>query len=364
LKPDFPPAGVIAHFGMPKTGTTSIQLSLMRRLADERFHYLKLGHANASYAIANAFKTEAHKFHRHRKEGTSPERLSQLRREAADHLNAELDAAAGRTAILSAEVVFTFDESELNALCRALARGGPLRVAGYVRRPKEFMESLFQQGIRGGRGNFAVDRLFPRYRQRLQTLDTVFGRGNTLIWPYVPASFPAGCVVQDFCRRLGIAFPSEHVTRTNESLSLPALSLLYAYRKFGPGYGVGPQVMRENKLLVRSLRGLPGPKVRLHSSVVAPVLQARRSEIEWVEERISASLAEDPAAHDEHAVRSESDLLVFSPDSLAWLAGQLGEAYASRRHRDMSPTEVAGWMHLLRAKVAAEQEARRSSRAA
>jgi hypothetical protein len=347
------PDRVVMHFGMPKTGTTSIQLSLMRRLSDERFRYLKLGYANGSYAIASAFKADPGRFHRHRKEGTSAEQLRQLREEAVNGLRSQLEAASGRTAILSAEVVFGFDETELQALCRALGRHGAVTAVGYIRRPKEFIESTFQQLVKGGRSNFAVDRLFPRYRARLETIDAVLGRESTRIWLFDPASFPGRCAVQDFCARLGIGLRPEDVTRTNEGLSRPALALLYAYRKFGPGYGVGPQVMWENKLLVRRVRKLPGPKLRLHSSLVAPVLETKRPEIEWVQERLGASLAEDIAAHDEGAVRSEEDLLAFTPESLRWLAGELGDEFAGRWRADMSPREVAEWMHLLRARTAA-----------
>lgn len=348
---------VVMHFGMPKTGTTSIQLSLMRRLSDPRFHYIKLVYANGSYAIANAFKTEPAKFHRHRKQGTSPDELRRLRHESLDSLTRELQAAAGRTAILSAEVVFTFDVPELDALCRFLGQHGRVTAVGYVRPPKEFIESTFQQLVKGGRAIFGVDKLFPRYRARLEKFDVVLGRESTRIRLFNRASFPGGCVVQDFCGRLGIAFPAQDVIRHNEALSRDAVSLLYAYRKFGPGYGVGPHVMRENKLLTRRLGALAGPRFHLHSSLIAPVVAAKREEIAWVEERIGASLAEDMTANNESAVRGEQDLLTFSPHALGWLGEQLGEPYRSGWRPDMKAREVADWMHRLRGRLAAGGEA-------
>lgn len=347
------------HFGMPKTGTTSIQFSLARHLSDERFRYLTLGSPNGSPAVAGAFKARPGRFHRHRKEGTPPAQLLQLRQEALESLGGHLAASAGRTAILSAEVVFTFDEAELAGLCRVLGQHGTVTAVGYIRRPKEFMESSFQQLVKGGRGRFDVANLFPRYRERLQKFDAVLGRGNTRFWMFDPRSFPGGCVVQDFCTRIGADFRPEDVIRANESLSLPALALLYAYRKYGPGYGVGQGVVRENRLLAKRVGALPGPRARLHSSLVAPVLAAKRREIEWIEERVGASVAEELAAHDDGAIRGEEDLLRFTPDSLRWLAEQLGEPFVSQWRPDMSPVEVAGWMHLLRAKVAAAREARR-----
>jgi hypothetical protein len=127
---------------------------------------------------------------------------------------------------------------------------------------------------------------------------------------------------------------------------------LFAYRKFGPGFGVGPTVLRENRRLASRVAKLSGPKLRLHSSLVAPVIAERREDIEWMEARLGVSLAEDLAAHDEGAIRSEEDLLRFSPETLQWLAEQLGGDYVQRWRPRMGPREVADWMHQLRMQLA------------
>src|SRR5690606_27887151 len=88
----------------------------------------------------------------------------------------------------------------------------------------------------------------------------------------------------------------------------------------------------------------------LHSSLVAPVLAEQRKDIEWMEARLGASLAEDLAAHDDVAIHSEEELLRFTPESLQWLAEQLDEDHAQT---EMSPTEVADRMHQLRVRLAA-----------
>jgi hypothetical protein len=343
---------VVVHFGMPKTGTTSIQRSLSKRLSDARFHYIDLG-SNPNHAIATAFKGEPSRYRRHAKLGTPPEQLPHLRDMALRKLRAELETAATRTGILSAEIICTMRAQDIRGLNAELAaRGSPVMAVGYVRRPKEAMESVFQQQVKGGRRQtFDTNQLFPKYRGRLRKMDEVFGRENTQAWLFDPARFPGNCVVQDFCARLGIAFDPGAVVRANDALSRPALSLLYAYRKLGPGYGTGPDVIRENKLLIRRLRALPGPKLRLHSGLVVPVIDSRREDIAWTEERIGVSLAEDLGAHDQHAVRSEDDLLAFTPESLSWLAKELGPEFAPKWRPDMSPGQVAEWMHLLRIRV-------------
>ena len=353
-----PDAGpVVVHFGLPKTGSTSIQESLFRYLSDPRFHYVSFGNAKTSLVIATGFKDDPARFGTHARRGTSSNELQRLKKQAVESLEAELQAAGARTAILSSEAISAFGMPEIRNLCSFMTgHRRAVTAVAYVRRPKEYMESVFQQRVKGGTQRFRASSLLPNFRARFEHFDAVLGRQNVGLWLFDPASFPGHCVVQDFCSRLGITFRPEDAVRANEGLSLPALSLLFAYRKFGPGYGVGPTVPLENSLLVTKIRTLPGPKLRLHSSVVAPVIRARRKGIEWMEERLGASLAEDLSAHDEGAIRSEEDLLRFSPEASRWLAGELGEDYVRRWHPGLSPQEVADWMHLLRIKLAASDK--------
>jgi hypothetical protein len=340
----------IIHFGMDKTGSTSIRASLSKNLSDPRFHYVTLGIANASRGLSAGFKENPATFPYFRHSGLSDEELAKRKTEAIGQLGSELQRAAGRTAILSAEAVSNFNEQEFRHLCDTIGRHGrETAAAGYIRRPKEYMESNFQQQVRGSfLGRLLPDRLLPDYR-RFEKFDAVLGRDNVRFWLFDPKSFPDGCVVRDFCARLDIRFRPEDVIRINEGLSRPALSLLFAYRKFGGGYKPGPALTRQNALLVLCLQKLAGPKLRLHSSLVAPVIAARREGIAWTEDRLGASLAEDLAAHDDDAIRSEEDLLKFSPESLHWLAGQLGPEYVQRVRPDMRPQEVAEWMQALNA---------------
>jgi hypothetical protein len=349
---------LVVHFGMHKTGTSSIQESLFRRLADKRFYYVNFGIPNASNGVTMCFRTDLERYGPLRKTGVTAEKLASRRAEALRRLSSEIEASAGRAAVISGEHIGKLSDAELRDMRKFLVERGrrTLLPIAYVRRPKEYMESAFQQRVRGGLGRLNAERLFPEYRQRFAKFDTVFGRDNVRLSVFDPGRFPGGCVVRDFCARVGIEFSAEEVIRVNEALSLPALSLLFAYHRFGPGFGVGPRVLQENRLLVERLRQLPGPKPRLHSALVAPVIERRRDEIEWMEARLEASLGEELAAHDEGAVRSEADLLKFSAESLHWLAQQLGPEHVRRCHPAMSPEEVAAWVHLLRLRLSGRED--------
>jgi hypothetical protein len=355
MGPELRSGATLVHFGMHKTGTSSIQESLFQRLADPRFHYVNLGMANASTGISMCFRADMGGYGTFVKRGVHAGNLPRFREKAVGLLRAEMEACAKKIAIVSGENISQLEEAELRALHGFMAgRDRPVTAVAYVRRPKEYMESAFQQRVRGGLDSLVASKLYPGYRNRLEKFDVVYGRDNVQLWLFDPKRFPGGCVVQDFCARLGIAFRPEDAIRVNDGLSLPALSLLFAYRKFGPGFGVGPSVLYENRLLVNRIRTLPGPKLRLHSSLVAPVIAGQREDIEWMEARLGGvSLAEDLAAHDEGAIRSEEDLLRFSPEALRWLAEELG---GERWRPDMRAQEVADWMHRLRVRLAAADE--------
>ena len=359
------PSRTVIHFGMDKTGSSSLRASLSARLKDPRFHYVMLGISNASRGLAAAFKEDPASFPFFKQSGLTPEELAKVRAEALEGLEAELRKAVGRTAVMSAEAVTNFSQAEFANLCGFIGeRSGPIQAVGYIRRPRDYMESVFQQQVKGS----FVAALRPRsllgdYRARFEKFDAVLGKDNARLWLFEPRSFPDGCVVQDFCSRIGIQVPKNQVIRVNEGLSRAAVSLLFAYRKFGGGQAPRPTLFRENALLTNHLEKLGGPKLRLHSSLTAPVIRHHRDAIAWMEERLGEPLTEDLRADDAHAIRSESDLLQFPPESLKWLAGQLGPDCAARCRPGMPAQEVAEWVDLLRVKLAAADEQARKGKA-
>lgn len=278
-------------------------------------------------------------------------------------LEKELQSANDRAAILSGERASNMASPELEDLYGyLLKRTHDVWAVGYIRSPKGFMESAFQQRVKGGMKCFdRLETTCPKY-WHLRKLDRVFGKDRVRLWKFDPVNFVNGDVVQDFCRRLGIRFDASGSIRANEGLSLKALGFLYAYRKYGPGYGVGPQVIGENRALIRKMRELRGGKVRLHSSLIAPAIEAIRRDVDWMEDRLGSPLMEDIYRHDDVAIRSEQDLLTFCPEDLQWLAQQLGGKYERRWREGMAAEEVAKWMHQLRLKLAAERVMSKESR--
>jgi hypothetical protein len=346
------PANVILHFGMPKTGSSSIQASLYAGLRDTRFSYLHFGRANANREVIIGFAGDPNRYSLIRRLALSDEALEQARCDVHRRMLEQIERAAGKTVILSCEALYGLKLTELRALV-ALLRGAAGRVTavGYLRRPRAFMESSFQQRLKAlETKTFDPALHMPNYRGQLEKFDKVLGCSKVQYWLFDRERFPGGCVVQDFCSRVGIRFDADAVIHQNEGFSLGAISLLYVYSKFGVGYGIGAEAIAANRSFHSKLRELTGPRLRFHADVIAPFLIRRRATIEWAEGRTGASLDDNATIDDALAVRSEQDLLRVPPEAVDWLKQQLGEDAGDLQFAS-PPEQIASAVHRLRLKV-------------
>ena len=112
--------------------------------------------------------------------------------------------------------------------------------------------------------------------------------------------------------------------------------------------------MRQNDLLVDRLACLRGDKWHLAWQAVAPVLDKNASDITWIETLTGESFSETHPDEGGGAIFSEADFLHYQPDTLMWLAQQLGDDFVTRCRVDMQAEEVATWIGLLHDKLAEE----------
>jgi len=345
---------------MPKTGTSSIQETLYFGLQDPQFHYYSAGEISGSRVLRTltAERKVADFFWGAR--GGDPAFMERKRREYERRLERCLKRVreSGRHLILSGESGWVLTVSEATRLRDLLQAGGfEVEVVVYVRPWKEMLESSIQQRARGFSifGSPTPLPLFPdaarhfRYRDYLETLDTVFGRERVRARKFEVKSFPGGCVVRDFCQQVGVAIDERCIRRVNESLSLEAVRLLESYRRFGNREGTtGFWRYWQHSWLVQRLQTLGGPKVRVHSSLAESLLSPLLEQRSWLEERLGASLAEDFRNHDEDdCLRVDEDLYRFREESLRWLAKQTGGPMP-RGWGEESARQVGALMHRLR----------------
>lgn len=323
----------IVHVGFPKTGTTSIQSSLLYGLRDPRFRLLTLDSDFGNLLVSSAFRVGFGEGKQLFSRDIDPRQAAAATMRSRRYLDRALAAAArdGVTPILSAEAIIGFNEASLAALRDHLVeRGWTPRVLAYVRPPFDYLTSLLVQGVRANLWfardleAFSADERFNPVKN-VRRLDQVFGAESVSPHWFEPASFPGRCVVRHFCGTLGIDFRGEDVVRENDSLNLAGIRFLYAMIDSGHGRGSGLMSRIRWRVLIERLAGVPGPPMRLHSSITDRLAERLRPDWGWLESRLGRTLPMTSRSGDaDDGIRGAADLLDFSPESLEWLARTAG----------------------------------------
>lgn len=351
----------ILHIGMPKTGTTSIQSSLSDSLCDRRFRLITLDNYFGNHMISAAFMpTEfdrASIFFR----GVRPEQIRTIQSNAKAYLDRSLRSArkSGQVPIISAEIIWMFSKEQLRTLSNFLAkRGFRSKVYGYIRAPLDMLESVLQQKIKIGRVEpwkelLGMIRGFP-YRRKISELDDVFGQESVDLKFFDPASFPSKCVVVDLCERAGIEFSRNKVVRVNESLNLNAIKFLHSLGRYRVAQGktlpasMTTMDMLKWESLAHVLKTVPGPPLRLHSSLTLPLVEATKVEQLAIEERLRRSVPLTLAVRrKDEGIRSESDLNRFDRVALDWLEDFTGRRIGQNGQDSDIASAVGGMLDRL-----------------
>jgi hypothetical protein len=332
--------------GMHKTGTTSIQESL-NNFEDDKFVYAKLGeHGNHSLPVYSAFAENPGKHHLHRASQRDDEAVRAYVARVWSDFDRSFIKARGRTLLISGEDIGVLPDRLLVKLRDYLrSRVDDVTIVGYVRSPAGFMQSHFQQRVKSATvRSFDPEAMYRSYRASFEKFDTVFGRESVTLWKFNPVKFPEGCVVQDFCGRLGIQFPKQRIVRLNESLSRQATASLYTYAKFGEHYGARNITGAAGMRLGQIIGGTD--KFRFSPDVLRPVIKKYRDDIEWMEARLGEPLQEELEQYRPGDVGEEADLL--EPDQkLAVRLIELLGAAAPKGIKGTTAEEIALLVHSL-----------------
>lgn len=356
----------VLHIGMPKTGTSSIQDTLYFGLKDPRFSYYSAGEVNGSRMLWTLYAKEKLPFHLWRKnvENVQYARKKQVRYQRL--LTRQLKSAnlQNRTLILSGEDSWVWDEDQIKQFIELLStEKTKAQVIAYIRPWKGFLESNFQQIIKGrtvflqrdtrGTAPPPLKPNVPRkidYQKTIETLDAHFGNENLILRKFDPKDFQDRCVVQDFCKQIGVSIAANSIRRSNDSIGLNAVRMLHAYKSFGQE----ETRMRElatwqHSQLTLALGDMPDTPFRLHSEMTNPIIEPYLTQIPWLEDRLGVSFQEDFEKHDNSpCIRTMEDFFRFEEPSLRWLATRTKCNMPISLHGEQTAKEVAKMIHILR----------------
>lgn len=301
------------HIGMHKTGTTSVQLNLAEEKDNTDWQYLTLGdRRNMGAALYAMFASEPHRYHWFQKRGDTPEQVALARDSLRSQFSKLLSESNAKNSILSGESLTLIDEAGIEELRSFL---NPffdrILVIGYVRPPIGFKISFFQQRLKHSNCKLDFSDFQLQYRRRFDKFDRTFGREQVLLKKFDPQNLYNQCIVADFRHQIGMSLPATtDIKRVNESLCHEACAILYAYRSFGPAYGVGPDVLKENKRIIAVLLAMKGRPFSVSPLFVKESLFVERKDIHWMERRLEVSLDESQAFGNFGIDREDQLLLV------------------------------------------------------
>ncbi len=308
---------VILHAGMNKTGSSSIQ----QTFANQRFpevDYVNWRSHNHSGMVSLLFESAPENSFNFRDKGRDRAYLLAERDEWTKKLAAQLEAGKDRCFLLSAELISSPLSDAVPTMADFFARfTDDIRVIAYVRPPISFMQSAFQQRVRGGQAQkLRPAGLWPDYRKRFEKLDTAFGRERVTLKKFTPDALLDGDVVHDFAREIGVTLDPTTAVRTNVAVSLEALALLFAQRKLGDGYVRGIKgAAKGNRRFLAALENVGTQKFAFAPSLTAPTVKRFRDDLQWMEARLGEPLLDTPRTGTVRQIASEEDLLAVAEEN-------------------------------------------------
>lgn len=315
LKQKFIPSNkkVIIHIGMHKTGTTSIQESLKYGLKNDDYYFLDLGHSNHSIPIYSLFCDDPINYYIHKFKNLTIKQIESYNNANKDLLMKELKNNKTKNIIISGEDINKLSIEGLRKLKSFINNSyEDIHIIGYVREVSSYMQSMFQQKVKGGGlKDFDIEGTYPYYKNTFEKFDIVFGKENVNLWKFEPKDFYKNNIVLDFCNHLGIKFDESKIVYANESLSEEALRILYIFRKYGPTLGNENYPLFKNEILLNLISGIGTNKFEFSYLLVKKILDVHKSDIEWMENRINAKLINKNL---ENGIKSELDLLNISEE--------------------------------------------------
>lgn len=305
----------IVHVGMHKTGSSSIQETL-GKIQMKEVEYLSLGSVNHSGFLMTLLSDSPQNYHTHARSGRNAAQVQSLKEFYTQRLHTALKNTNTKRILISAEDLSRAGEGELEYLKEIiLGYCQRIKVIGYVRSPVGFIQSAFQQRLKGGSNlTFNLQSCYPNYYKRFAKMDDVFGKDNVELVAFKKDSLHSGDVVQDFAHRIGVELLPEQIARTNEALSLEATALLYTFRRFTEKPAGYEEFSRDNNRLIAALSEVGDQKLVFADAAVASVLDDNREDIDWMSARLGQSILDQPGDSPQ-AIGSEADLLNIAYES-------------------------------------------------
>jgi len=335
----------IIHFGMPKTGSSSIQDYLFNsRLGSMLINLNNM--PNQSLPIASLF-SDRDDFNLVNK-GLSRHQAINALQNFSICLEKSLSTKSQKL-ILSAESIFHFNEFELTRLKNKIeSYDFEIKCIGYIRPVKSWLISSFQQRIKytpmslnDWLGRINLHRIY----EKIFTIKKVFNSTNVEIVKFSADNLKNGNVVEDFCFRIGIEYDPLLNISVNESLSKEAVKILYvlnSHYRFNKSNFSRNKIKKRGDLLtfLSSMKhfSLKLDPFYLHSNLLLPIIPI--SKLNILEDKLGFSIIEsDLTINDDIAIAHEREFFDLCADFSGKLFNRLGTNFKGNYQAGLSSSD-------------------------
>ena len=342
----------LMHIGMPKTGSSSIQQTLFYRLQDRRYQYLSFGDVSSDNGLLTLFDLSAKSSWFVKDQGWSLEKLRRLKAKYHKKLQRANKKVRqnNKSLILSGETVWRLEPEDITQMRDSLVQQKlrPVIIA-YLRPPADWLGSYFQQLIKQLEVTDLQTFLTTieehhslDFASKIRTFDNLFGRENVQIHLFDPKTFPKGCVVRHFLARQEIELDPNSVIHVNESLSFPAIQMLFSWLQLMPTQMKGRIDRIRRFMLISRMGRLPGKRICLSENAIADHLEIFEKQRPWLEQRLGRSIPNSVQNRsNQKEINDDRDLFRFSEESLNWLCRESNSPPIRTLHGKQAAQQVA-----------------------
>lgn len=325
----------IIHIGMHKTASSTLQ-HVYSKLDMGEIKYAPWRTNNHSGLMGTMFHAPIEEYHSFKRRQFSPEQLLE-ERAATTKVLTEFAQQSGKC-LICAEYLSSTRGYDFEAFADFVKTNfDDVKIVSYVRSPVSYMQSSFQQVLKGGAltrrkmGNtLNVKARWPKYKDRFEKFDLAFGKENVTLRPFVPALLKDKDIISDFAEVIGYDGEKPSNLFVNSSLSLEATALFHFQREHGSGVHMGyAGSNNHNSYFIDFMNTIKGGKLKFSHDLVKPVFDFYADDLKWIEDRMGMELNDipDPAAG---GVNGEEDLVDIALASTSNLIDALSDAMELR----------------------------------
>lgn len=356
---------VIIHAGFHKSGSSFLQSTFFANraaLEDQGIGYFPFM-ANHSWPIYLRFAENPLGHHlsiRHKIE--SEDHLTLAQDLIDQSLQRFLTDGSTSTKIISGESISKMSESALAGLRDYLFKFcDDITVVLYCRNYFEYLSSVVQENIKNGasfddaknailscqihHSGVAMPDYFPKYREKIETFDRVFGKPKIVARAFHKKAFHGGNLLTDFCTAIGYEAlaPSLKIPPAgdNKSVSAQAVAVMDRLNQRTPllqDGRINPNRPFQNH---RHILDLPGPRYQVDDpELLEAFRQGIRQDADWLRirmgEAVDSLLLAEPAVLEQPAQPSESEMVEILLDCVTQLNRALeAEQAATKIERNL-----------------------------